>query len=121
MSDTPTLNDVIFDLPVAVAPIIPLKHVSDVQKRVDAKILKLKSDEQAMEIFKKRVTHILASLPGKSEMEKKNKDVSSYATPEARSLRLQTNAALTKQRCEKARIQKQALESSFKESTAKKT
>jgi hypothetical protein len=120
MSDTPTLNDVIFDLPVAVAPIIPLKHVSDVQKRVDAKILKLKSDEQAMEIFKKRVTHILASLPGKSEMEKKNKDVSSYATPEARSLRLQTNAALTKQRCEKARIQKQALESSFKESTAKK-
>ena len=73
-----------------------------------------------MEIFIKRVTHILASLPGKSEMEKKNKDVSSYATPEARSLRLQTNAALTKQRCDKARIQKQALESSFKESTAKK-
>ena len=118
MSDTPAPNELMVDS--AIAPIILLQHVSGAQKRVDAKISKLKSDEHAMEVFKTRVSHILATLPGKSEMEKKNKDVASYATPEARALRIQTNAALTKQRCEKARMQKSNLETSFKEITAKK-
>jgi hypothetical protein len=88
--------------------------------RINAKITKLKSDDNVMEAFQKRVSSFLASMPKMGELARKNKDVSSYATPEAKALRLQANSTMMKQRCEQARRNATLLESSFKESTAQK-
>jgi hypothetical protein len=118
ITDDPISCDI--KLEPVVLPIIHTKHVSDVQMRIDAKILKLKSDDTVMEAFKKRVSSALASMPKMGELARKNKDVASYATPEAKARRVQTNAALMKQRCEQARRNAALFESSFKESTAKK-
>jgi hypothetical protein len=118
ISDGTTPSDISFDS--VAAPIIPFKHVSDAQKRINAKIFKLKSDDNLMEAFKNRVSQLLTSMPSKSDLEKRNKDVSSYATPEAKARRLQANSAIMKQRCEQAKTNSMLLESSFKESTAQK-
>jgi hypothetical protein len=117
-SDGTTPSEIMFDS--VAAPIIPLKHVSDAQKRINAKISKLKSDDNLMEAFKNRVSQLLVKMPSKSDLEKRNKDVSSYATPEAKAQRLQANSAIMKQRCEQAKKNSILLESSFKESTAQK-
>jgi CRP-like cAMP-binding protein len=100
--------------------IVSIKYVSDVQKRINQKISKLKSDESLMEAFQNRVSLILAGIPRQSEVEKRNKNVSSYATPEAKATRLQANAAIIKQRCEQAKKNSILLESSFKASAAQK-
>jgi CRP-like cAMP-binding protein len=118
VSDGPTPSEIMFDS--IVAPIVPLKHVSDAQKRINEKILKLKSDDNLMEAFKNRVSQLLVSMPKKGELEKRNKDVSSYATPEAKARRLQANSDMMRQRCEQAKRNSILLESSFKESTAQK-
>jgi hypothetical protein len=113
-----TPSETMFDS--VIAPIVPMKHISDAQRRINKKILLLKSDESVMEAFKNRVTLLLARMPGKGDLETKNKDVSSYATPEAKTLRIQANSAIMKQRYEQAKRNAFLLESSFKESTAHK-
>jgi hypothetical protein len=118
VTDDPTSGDVKLD-PVAL-PMIHAKHVSDVQMRIDAKILKLKSDDVVMEAFQRRVSSLLACMPKMGELARKNKDVASYATPQAKARRLQANSAMVKQRCEQAKRNAILLESSFKESTAQK-
>jgi hypothetical protein len=118
ISDDPLSIEIKIDTPVL--PVVHVKHISDVQMRINAKITKLKSDDNVMEAFQKRVSSFLASMPKMGELARKNKDVSSYATPEAKALRLQANSTMMKQRCEQARRNATLLESSFKESTAQK-
>jgi hypothetical protein len=118
ISDATTPCEIMFDS--LVIPIVSTKYVSDTQKRLNAKISKLKSDDNLMEAFQNRVSQLLLSMPRNSDLEKKNKDVMSYATPEAKARRLQANSIMIKQRCEQAKHKSALFESSFKELTAQK-